>query len=223
MSIDLVHDTQEAYRILLNCMAHPGHTGTLAGIQDHLQVSSPISKGLLLLALTLLDGETSFAVPRDNDSTNASAAILALMESHLARICSCPITRPEQAGFLFVPYLDESGFNDEPALFGHRAREAIETACKGTFLAPHLGATIVLELERLVEASTKSPSWILEGPGIDGTSRFSCSPKDSVALGMIVEARNNSCKEFPLGVDLVITDQEFRLICIPRSSSVKEA
>jgi hypothetical protein len=170
-------------------------------------------------------------VPRDG-IPEAEASELEGIESFLARVCSCRIEDPGRASFLFLPRLPapagEEGSTRSPGF--EPAVRAVEGAFRGTFLDPHLGATIFLEVEILLPSASGSPaaggpgrSWILEGPGVDGRSVLACGPGDAEFLGLILEARSRACSEFPLGVDLVILDREGRVACLPRTTSVRES
>jgi len=217
MSFNPVHDTQTAYRVLLDCMARPGTVGNLAEVRGCIEFDAPLDKGLLLMGLTLLDGETSFAVPAEG-VPEPIAETLAGVQAFLARICSSRIEDPGRAAFLFLP--------------GGAAVQAIEKALRGTFIDPHLGATIIIELESLGTgavgpgmAGSAEPggSWILEGPGISATDVLSCGPDDVRMLSEALRARERACSEFPLGVDLVLVDKAARVVCIPRTTTVREA
>lgn len=230
MSFDSVHDTQAAYRILLDCMARPGRVGNLAALRDRIGLESSLNPGLLLLALTLLDGETTVSVPREG-VPEPEAAALAGMEVFLARICSCRIEDPGRAAFLFLPRIPQGpgiGSSSTGAPESGRAAQAVEGAFRGSFLEPHLGATVLAEVETLSPAPPEGAagagpacSWILEGPGVDGRSALACGPGDAEFLGPILAARGRACSEFPLGVDLVILDREGRVVCLPRTTSVR--
>jgi alpha-D-ribose 1-methylphosphonate 5-triphosphate synthase subunit PhnH len=221
MSFNPVHDTQTAYRVLLDCMARPGTVGNLAEVRDCIEFDAPLDKGLLLMGLTLLDGETSFTVPTEGVPESIAETLVGV-QAFLARICSSRIEDPGRAAFLFLP--------------GGAAVQAIEKAFRGTFIDPHLGATIILELASLgtsgaargtepgfTDSTGPDGSWILEGPGIAATDVLSCGPDDARMLSEALSARERACSEFPLGVDLVLVDKAARVVCIPRTTTVREA
>ncbi len=259
MNFDPVHDTQAVYRILLDCMSLPGKTGSFASFYDHINLEAPLDKGLLLLALTLLDGETSCCIPRQGVTEDMAEdeSSLARMEAYLARICSCPIKDSSHTAFLFLPLLrplseaplseaplQASGTDGVPCITGESdhslvwASRAIEGAFRGTFMEPHLGATAVVMIGSLIlhpedlngtskdrcGDSRYSPGgyWILEGPGVNGSSLLACDPGDRHYLQAILAARGQACSEFPLGVDLMLLDRAGRIVCLPRTTSVKE-
>lgn len=65
MLMDRVHDTQEVFRMTLDCMAKPGV------IQEMMYISEPpvyCSSAMFLQAITLLDGEVSFHVIGQNST-----------------------------------------------------------------------------------------------------------------------------------------------------------
>jgi len=221
MSFNPVHDTQNAYRVLLDCMARPGTIGNLAEVRDRIEFEAPLDKGLLLMGLTLLDGETSFAVPTEGVPESIAEALSGI-QAFLARICSCRIEDPGRAAFVFLP--------------GGAAVTVIEKAFRGTFIDPHLGATLIIEIASLGTSGLErgsepgmtnntgpGGSWILEGPGIAATDVLTCGPDDVGMLSEALRARERACSEFPLGVDLVLVDKTARVVCIPRTTSVREA
>jgi len=232
MSFDPVHDTQQAYRILLDCMAHPGKRGNLGTLLVRLDLETTLDKGLLLLGLTLLDGETCFAVP-SKGLPEAMVQSLAVIEGFLARICSSRIEAPEQAAFLFLPRVDApsavDGVTEVPAL---AVGLAVQQAFRGTLIDPHSGATVLLEIVSLGgngsptggnEAAGPGGCWILAGPGIENTAELHCGSQDVDILREALLAREQACSEFPLGIDLILVDQEADVVCIPRTSLVREA
>lgn len=81
----------------------------------------------------------------------------------------------------------------------------------GTLDAPEGGATLVV----MVESVTDGPALTLTGPGIKGTATL--SPK-GLAPGWL-EARARWCADFPMGVDMVLTDAT-RLTVIPRTTKI---
>lgn len=90
----------------------------------------------------------------------------------------------------------------------------VERMKKGSLSYPDEGATLVLDVDGL---GVGQLSLTLTGPGVKGRKTISVS---GLSLSL-VEALQECNAEFPLGVDLVMTDASFRVACIPRSSRVQ--
>jgi alpha-D-ribose 1-methylphosphonate 5-triphosphate synthase subunit PhnH len=110
------------------------------------------------------------------------------------------VTYPDEAEFVFV--VGTSG-----------AAQAIAAARAGTLVDPHLGATIIVEA-RFLDASG---SLLLSGPGIESTARIGIGLESGW-----IEARAAKNIEFPLGVDLIIVDEQYRLAALPRTTVIRE-
>lgn len=194
MRLDAVHDLQRVFRKILQATASPGTIVELAREAELLDLELPANKGILLVALALLDAETSFSVL----STDPEAQVDAIAHMTYARAVA-----DEAADFIFA--IGEAG--------AARAAEAIAQARPGTLVDPHLGATIVVEARSLSEAG----SLLLSGPGIESSARLGVGLE-----GGWVAARAAKNVEFPLGVDLIFVDARFRLAALPRTTSVRE-
>ncbi len=146
MSLDPVHDLQSVYRKILDAMSRPGTVLDLGREAGLLDMDLPFNKALVLVALALLDAETSFALS-SSDSASQSKA--------LSRMTYARPATPGEADFVFVP----SGADVAAAIAGAKA---------GSLVDPHLGATIVIEVPSLDEAGGLT----LSGPGIESTARL---------------------------------------------------
>lgn len=194
---DHVHDIQHTYRRLVTALSRPGTIVDLASIASGIEPAPPFNPVMLLLAMTLLDAETGFALYADGVGPAAADAI-----SHRTYARSLPADR---AGYVFV-----LGTDTDP-------RRAITDAAEGTLVDPHLGATVFLEVDQLRAGSDGdgAPVFQLRGPGIDGT------------MGIIVEsrfdwysARNERVREYPLGIDLVLVDRHGSVLGLPRTTQL---
>lgn len=143
MKFDSVHDTQKTFRTLLNASSYPGSIISLKDESDKIDLDIPFSKGIMLLCLTLLDGEVSFFCP----DKEVSKIISQMTYSH-------PVL-PENADFIILT----SGIN-----FAGLSK----VAGKGTFIDPHSGATFIIEIDSLAETGL----WELSGPGIKTIKRI---------------------------------------------------
>jgi len=99
-----------------------------------------------------------------------------------------------EALFVFVPQWDEGQWCHSLGL-----------AARGTLADPHRGATVV------AFASSQEPGrvWSATGPGIEKPLRLFLP-----GTGAWVAARDQACREFPLGVDLLWV-QESAVLALP--------
>ena len=171
----------------MKATAYPGTIVDLSTEAGKIDLDSPLNHAMLLLGLLLLDAEVLFHVSGEHEEEST------VLLSQLTLSRSAP---PEAAHFLFVPGA------------GSALAAAFGRANLGTLVDPHLGATLVLEAERI----EKGGPLFLSGPGI----------RESEALTVDlppewVELRAHCNAEFPLGVDLFIVDRGFRLVSLPRT------
>jgi len=191
MRLDPVHGVQRAYRHILHATAFPGTVVDLGLEAAGVDVATALNPALLLVALVLLDAEVRFHL-RSPDAAADTALV--------ARLTGSRPGGPAEAGFVLVAR-------------GGGACEAIAAATVGTFLDPHLGATVVLETGHLAEVGPVR----LEGPGIRGSRSLSTE----LEPGWVAErARRNH--EFPLGLDLYLVDRAARLVALPRTTRITE-
>jgi len=110
----------------------------------------------------------------------------------------------DQAAFVLLPGWDEAAWT-----------QAFHQARVGTLLDPHTGATVI----GFADEGTPGSRWTASGPGIE-------HPLDLTLPGRAwVEARNQACREFPLGVD-VLWVRGTSVVALPRTtrlSAEKEA
>jgi alpha-D-ribose 1-methylphosphonate 5-triphosphate synthase subunit PhnH len=191
MRLDAVHDLQGVFRNILAATASPGRVVALSREAELLDLELPLNKGVLLVALSLLDAETGFFVA-SAEAPEQSAAI-----SHMTYAKSA---YPDEADFVFV--LGKEG-----------AAQAIAAAKAGTLVDPHLGATLIVEVDSLEQAGDLE----LTGPGIESSARVGILPHPDW-----IEARAAKNSEFPLGVDLILVDSHFRLISLPRTARIRK-
>jgi alpha-D-ribose 1-methylphosphonate 5-triphosphate synthase subunit PhnH len=85
----------------------------------------------------------------------------------------------------------------------------------GTLPYPENGATVIAAVHEL--GGGTGLVLTLSGPGVDGERRLSVAGIDAALLEALVTIN----AEFPLGIDLVLTDPMGRIACIPRSSRVR--
>lgn len=92
----------------------------------------------------------------------------------------------------------------EPSIF--------EDAPIGTLPSPEKSATLIIEVESFHEGHF----YKLTGPGI----------RDEMMIQLSLEERwmmhrNEKCKEYPLGIDLILIDRQNNMMSIPRTTKIE--
>jgi alpha-D-ribose 1-methylphosphonate 5-triphosphate synthase subunit PhnH len=196
---DEIFDAQEHYRLLLDSMARPGKINVL----PRLELTTPqgIHATGALVGFALLNSDVSFYV----DGPSAEDVSLYLLVNTSAR--------PAEAEEADYVYLD-----------GTAAAEILYRLKTGTLPYPENSATVIAavgamggEGEAGEAAGETGLVLTLSGPGVDGERRLSVTGLDVALLEALVTIN----AEFPLGIDLVLTDPTGRIACIPRSSRVR--
>jgi alpha-D-ribose 1-methylphosphonate 5-triphosphate synthase subunit PhnH len=235
---DPVFDAQEHYRLLLDAMARPGKINILprlsltvpaaaaAGISGAAAGASSLSGSRVftdaaaLVGFALLNADVSFFV----DGPGADVASRYLLMNTSARPAAL-----EEADFVFAS--------------GHASAVLVEAMKKGSLPYPEEGATLVLSAGALAtepsglgaggaglngaghkgageDAAGRQPvsdlALTLQGPGIAGKKMLFVRGLNAA----LVEGLQQSNSEFPLGVDVILTDGDGRMACIPRSSRI---
>jgi alpha-D-ribose 1-methylphosphonate 5-triphosphate synthase subunit PhnH len=190
MPLDSVHDIQSAFRKIMRAMAYPGEVVDLGVEAGKIDLSFSFNKAVMLIALTILDAETRFAVFSDDGEGDGGL---------ISQMTYSKTTTSEKADFLFVigPARD--------------ARAALDEARIGSLVDPHLGATIIVEASRI----TGTGPLALSGPGVAGSKRIGIE-RD----GSWVSLRERKNAEFPMGIDLIFVDPEGRLVALPRTTRI---
>lgn len=125
MQVDMVHDTQQAFRIILDVMARPGKIGQLG----------TGTGSTALLALTLLDREVSYhMLPGFNEQLQQTIALYTLAQ----------LADPSSTDFLFISATTPP----------HHIQEALIEAKNGTLTDPHQSATIIFQTPHITEGTT---------------------------------------------------------------------
>lgn len=183
---DPARDAQRAFRAVLDALAHPARPYPLRGPAEP---PAALGHGLAAVALTLLDSGTVVwlggALGRDAET----AAWLAFHTG--AR----RVDDPAQAGFVIA---------------APDALPPLASLALGTDEAPHLSATVVLDIRDCADRASfaRSAGWAgsarfaARGPGIDGTAALAAP----WALPGFAEAWRHNTELFPRGVDLLLVD-----------------
>ena len=117
---DFVLDTQQVFRVLLDCLANPGRVRELAPSSEKLGMDQC---HLLALGITLLDNEVTFFTGGDEGLAGQLAALTLSNQAPA-----------DQADYLFIPDTQ-----------WERLEEFFQAAKPGDLVNPHKSATLVLE------------------------------------------------------------------------------
>ena len=159
---DIVFESQQTFRLLLDAMARPGKINRLP---RPLPAPAGISGYTAAVAFTLLDGEVTFAALGEDQA--AWSRYLAL------NIRAVP-AGVEHADFIIAP--------------GERFNAEVEAARRGTLLFPERGATVLFTVETI---SGDSPAaLVLSGPGIRGSAGLTVAGIDPANLEMLERANS---------------------------------
>jgi len=181
--------TQDAFRVLMDCLARPGKINSLAN--PGFTPPQGLYSYSMLILITLLDGETSFTV-------------LPFNEPWIDYIQHNTGGRTSDA--LGAGYVLADGPIDIPD---------IEKVNRGDLLSPEKGATLLFQVDKIEESPRPSSTGIrLQGPGVNGVCDVYISginPSHWLRLRQLN-------REFPLGADVFLIAVDGRVIGIPRSS-----
>ena len=208
MKLDRIHDLQRIYRNIVDITSFPGTTTDLSAWARRVQPEPPFNPVLMLFAFCLLDREVRFAF-RDAEPPAGPTGAAGRLVSELtaARPAS-----PYSAQYVFIT---------------RNAPDRLETlgaAPVGSLDAPHLGATVILEVSRIGFHESGNGNGdgqsvlLLEGPGVKSRRMLAgVWPDEWVGI------RNEKTQEFPLGIDVFLVDRAGVVAAVPRSTQVTEA
>jgi alpha-D-ribose 1-methylphosphonate 5-triphosphate synthase subunit PhnH len=145
-----------------------------------------------LVGFALLNSDVSFYV----DGPSAEDVSLYLLVNTSARPAEA-----EEADYIYID--------------GTAAAEILYRLKTGTLPYPENSATVIAAVEEL--GGETGLVLTLSGPGVDGERKLSVTGLDVALLEALVTIN----AEFPLGIDVVLTDPTGRIACIPRSSRVR--
>lgn len=194
MPLDLVHDIQSAYRKMLDSMSRPGLISNISEQAGKLEVEIGCFSSTLILVLMLFDTEVRFKV-----FSQRAAEITKFIN----QLTYAKATEADDADFILL--LNDAKEED--------MAKALRTAYAGDLLNPHRAATIIVETDFLCNDN----ELILTGPGIAGKSYIKVK-----ASGIWVDIRAEKNFEYPLGIDLIFTDPDHNIICLPRTTQIEK-
>lgn len=193
MAIDQVHDLQQVYRKILYSMSRPGDISILREQAKQVDYQLPCYDATLLSAMALLDGEVSFHLISEKQQQVGGK----ISEYTLAKQAPA-----DKADYIIV-LQDATELSILQAIY----------QCKiGDLIDPQNSSTWIIETPKLSNTAELK----LMGPGI----------KNEVKLftGIYTkawQARKERINEYPLGIDLIITDAQAHIVCIPRTTTVE--
>jgi alpha-D-ribose 1-methylphosphonate 5-triphosphate synthase subunit PhnH len=192
MQLDSVHDIQKVYRELLQCMARPGKVADIRDSAAKAHFVRECHPATFLVIQTLLDAEVTFHVLGDRADA---------ISRKIADYTFAGHTSAEEADYIIAP-----AGTGEPELI-----EAMNACKAGTLENPHQSVTWIIESE-----TPGGPAGFkLSGPGIRDEAEAPI-----VFSEAFVRTRSMKTQEFPTGIDLIFTDGEGRIFCIPRTTSI---
>lgn len=190
-----IYDAQTSFRVLLNAFSHPGTIYSF----DNFSLNLPIKlyKSNAIFALSLFDNNISF---------NVSYAYDKSVEEYLQLNTSAKVEPLHEADYVFL-----NGIEDNSDL--------IKQTKIGELLYPEKNATIILSVNKISSLSFAdfNIKLNLTGPGIKDTNSLFVEGLEiqNIETIKLINA------EFPLGVDVVITDANNLISSIPRSSTIE--
>jgi alpha-D-ribose 1-methylphosphonate 5-triphosphate synthase subunit PhnH len=207
--IDSVHHIQKAYRKLVNAFSFPGTPVQLLSQETTSGFNTNMPETILVLAMALLDSEVnaSFIDIEEED------------KSLIQQLTYVKLSEPKDADFIFFT---------KPHSRFYSMKQSIDQIKKGTLIDPHLSATIlihvnnlpmVIESEKSTQYYNESPQFVLTGPGIK-TSKSLIHPDSKEDLFWWIRDRNELCKEYPLGIEVILFNSKQEVMVFPRSIKI---
>ncbi len=187
---DEVFDAQEQFRLLLDSMARPGKINSMPDMD--IIPPAGLNKASAMIAFALLNTDVSFYA--EGEGSDA-------IESYIALNTTAAQVGVGEADFVFINGLYDAGI--------------IFDAKTGTLPYPEESATFVIDVDAITEDAGDSELILtLKGPGIETTKQVYIN---GINPGILKAVREQNM-EFPLGVDLMLTDKNNNILCIPRSN-----
>jgi alpha-D-ribose 1-methylphosphonate 5-triphosphate synthase subunit PhnH len=190
LNYNMVFDAQQHFRLLLDGMSRPGEINTFP-LTDILPPAG-FNEAAALTSFALLNADVAFYIA-GNNREDIAGYLLVNTGSQKADI--------SVADYVFLPENNNA--------------EGLEDLRVGNAIYPEDSATLIAQAELISEQPFDGAlTLILRGPGVNGESTVFISGVSGRLLDLVSE--NNA--EYPLGTDLIITDRDRRVLCIPRSN-----
>ena len=146
----------------------------------------------LLLLMTLLDHEVSFCVMGGAQTQ---------VTEYLKTNTGSKESRLENSDFILV--------------YGGSSHGLIQGARVGTLKYPDESATVIYDIDSIGDDG-EDILLELSGPGIADKRKVGASGIEKNEIGDVL-----AMQDYPLGLDLIFSDKAGRIVCIPRSTTVK--
>jgi alpha-D-ribose 1-methylphosphonate 5-triphosphate synthase subunit PhnH len=191
LNYDSVFDAQEHFRLFLDSMSRPGKINTLPVME--ILPPDGLQQAAALTGFALLNNDVTFYIAGDNQQDIATY-LLVNTGAQQAEV--------DVADYVFLP---EGYYGEE-----------LYDARTGTPTYPEDSATIIVQIEFISELPKPGSLEItLKGPGVNGETKVYVGGINTDLLDF-VKIQNG---EYPLGIDLIITDRENNVIGLPRSNN----
>ena len=190
LNYDIVFDAQQHFRLLLDSMSRPGKINTFPAMD--ILPPDGLNQAAALTGFALLNADATYYIAGDNSEDLANYLLIN--------------TASQQAGVAVADYIflpeDHNG-------------EGLEDARTGTPVYPEDSATLVASAKLISEQPSEGAIAVtLKGPGVNGEAKVFVSGINPQLLDYVKEQNS----EYPLGIDLIITDRDNNILCIPRSN-----
>lgn len=194
MKLDLVHDIQVAYRKTLDSMSRPGLIRNIYSQAEKVKMDIGCFDSTLVLVLMLFDTEVKFKVCSEREAE---------LNKLINQLTYAKATEVESANYVLI--LKDSEPED--------LENAFRMAYPGDLLDPHKAATIIIE----VDSVSNERALTLTGPGIEKERHIDVKTKTNDGW---IEFRAEKNSEYPLGIDLIFTDRNDNILCLPRTTQI---
>ena len=190
LNYDTVFDAQEHFRLLLDSMARPGKINTF-----------PVSEIFPPEGLNIGGALTAFALLNPDATYFICGNRAEIIGEYLLNNTASQRAEMSIADYVFIP---EGYFGEE--LSGARV---------GTSTYPEDSATFIVACDLISHTAHRgSLEFTLKGPGVNGEATVFISGLNPELLDFVREQNS----EYPIGLDLIITDNYNNLLCMPRSN-----
>ncbi|APC50016.1 phosphonate C-P lyase system protein PhnH [Virgibacillus halodenitrificans] len=193
MPIDQVHDMQKVYRKIVDSMSRPGKLANLETNAERIEYDVACYHATLLIAMTLLDGEVSFHVISQNNQS---------VEEKIAAYTLAKHASMEEADYIIV--LQDA--TDASII------EGIAACKKGDLIDPQYSSTWIMESATPLSNQSQLQ---LAGPGIETKTNLHTN-----FTADVWQARTEAVLEYPLGIDVIVTDERHQVACVPRTTQI---
>lgn len=187
---DTVFDAQQHFRLLLDSMARPGKINTFPS--SDIVPPAGLNQAATLTGFALLNVDTNYHIIGEN---RADIATYLLVNTAAQQVGI------DMADYIFLP--------------GNYNGDGLKDVRVGTPVYPEDSATLIITVEAISSEVIQNALLIsLKGPGVNGEATVFVKGINPLLLNYIKEQNI----EYPLGIDLIITDGQNNILCIPRSN-----